>query len=124
MKIIDRIFSCLLFLGGIGHTLGCLAAYGSKPELLLWALSASLFLFLLGTLNFVRASRSGDRALGWITLVFNPCQFVAAIAFGRLIQNLYDPRVIGFCLITAVLSAMSVRSITRTGHLRERPEYA
>ncbi|WP_263351195.1 hypothetical protein [Acidicapsa acidisoli] len=124
MKIMDRIFSCLLFLGGVGHTLGSFVGYGSKPELLLWSLSASLFLFLLGALNFVRASRSEDRALGWITLVFNPCQFVAAIAFGRLIQNLYDPRVIGFCVITAVLTAMSVRSITRAVYLKERTEYA
>jgi hypothetical protein len=124
MKTIDRVFSCLLFLGGVGHTLGCFAAYGSKPELLLWSLSASLFLFLLAALNFVRAGRSGDRTLGWITLIFNPCQFVAAIQFGRVIQNLLDPRVIGFCLITLVLTAMSMRSINLAARPRERTEYA
>jgi len=124
MKITDRIFSCLLFLGGIGHTLGTLIGYGSKPELLLWSLCASLFLFLLGTLNFVRAGRTGDSTLGWITLIFNPCQFVSAIAFGRLIQNLYDPRVIGFCIITLVLTAMSIRTITSAKQLMEQRAYA
>ena len=124
MKTTDRIFSCLLFLGGIGHTFGTFIAYVSKPELLLWSLCASLFLFLLGTLNFVRASRSGDRTLGWITLIFNPCQFVSAVAFGRLIQNLYDPRVIGFCIITLVLTAMSIRSIVAAKQSKEHKAYA
>jgi hypothetical protein len=113
-----------LLLGGVGHTFGSFIGYGSKPELLLWSLSASLFLFLLGTLNFVRASRSADRTLGWITLVFNPCQLVAAIQFGRLINNLYDPRVIGFCVITLVLTAMSARTISADRHLKGQTEYA
>ena len=124
MRIVDRVFSCLLFLAGIGHTLGSFAAYSAQPEILLWSLSASLFTFLLGAVNFVRASRSGDRVLSCITLLFNLCQMMAAIQFGRLIHNLFDPRVIGFTLITLVLSAMSVRSISRVNRLKERTEYA
>ncbi len=124
MKTFDRIVSCLLFLGGVGHSIGSFAAYGSKPELLLWSLSASLFLFLLGAVNFVRAGRSGDATLGWITLIFNLCQMVAAISFGRLIHNLLDPRVIGFVIFTLILSAMSVRSISKGKRAKEHAQYA
>jgi len=115
LKTTDRIFGCLLILGGMGHTAGTLIGYKDKPELMLWSLSASLFIFLLGTINLVRAGRHGDRALGWITLVFNLCQIVSVIQFGRLIQNMWDPRVIGFILICAVLVGMSVRTITAGG---------
>ena len=113
MKLVDRIFGCLLLLGGVGHTAGTLIGYKDKPELMLWSLCASLFLFLLGILNLVRAGRHGDSTLGWITLVFNVCQIVSVIAFGRLIQNLADPRVIGFVVICLVLSWMSARSISQ-----------
>jgi hypothetical protein len=111
MKVFDRVFCCLLILGGVGHTLGSFKAYSAHPDELLWALCASLFLFLLGTVNLVRAGRHGDRTLGWITLVFNLCWLAAAIQFGRVGGNLADPRVILFVVITLVLSAMSWRSI-------------
>jgi len=111
MKLVDRIFGCLLLLGGVGHTAGTLIGYKDKPELMLWSLCASLFVFLLGTLNLVRAGRRGDRTLGWITLVFNVCWMVSVVAFGRLIQNMADPRVISFLVIALVLCGMSVRSI-------------
>jgi predicted MFS family arabinose efflux permease len=112
LKTTDRVFGCLLILGGMGHTGGTLIGYKSKPELMLWSLSASLFIFLLGTLNLVRAGRHEDSALGWITLVFNVCQIVSVIAFGRLIQNMLDARVIGFTVILLVLCAMSLQTIS------------
>jgi len=111
MKVLDRIFGCLLILGGCGHTAGTLIGYKGKPELMLWSLGASTFIFLLGAINLVRAGRRGDRTLGWITLVFNLCQIASVVAFGRLIQNMADPRVIGFIVICAVLSLMSLRTI-------------
>ena len=46
MKILDRILSCLLILGGIGHTIGSLHFYKSDQMTLLWSLCASLFVFL------------------------------------------------------------------------------
>jgi predicted MFS family arabinose efflux permease len=124
MKIVDRVFGCLLLLCGVGHTIGTILGYGGQPELLLWSLSASLFIFLLGLVNLVRAGRRGDKALGWITLIFNLCQMMAAIQFGRLIQNLFDPRVIAFTVITLVLAGMSVRSIRSRHPEAERPEDA
>ncbi len=111
MKVFDRVFCCLLILGGVGHSLGSIKAYSAHPDELLWSLCASLFIFLLGTVNLVRAGRHGDRTLGWITLVFNLCWLVASVQFGRVIGNLTDPRVILFVVITLVLSAMSGRSI-------------
>ena len=111
MKVFDRVFCCLLILGGVGHTLGSFQAYGAHPDELLWSLCTSLYLFLLGAVNLVRAGRAGDRALGWITLVFNLCWFAAVIQFGRVIGNLLDPRVIFFVIITLVLAGMSWRSI-------------
>lgn len=110
MKNLDRVFCYLLLLGGVGHSLGTLQAYGAKPELMLWSLCASCFIFLLGTVNLVRAGRHGDNTLGWITLVFNLVWMVATIRFGLLIGNMADPRVIGFIVITLVLAGMSLRS--------------
>ena len=121
LKTLDRVFGCLLILGGVGHTLGSFAGYGSKPELLLWSLSASLFIFLLGAVNLVRAGRHGDRPLGWITLPFNLCQFAACLQFGHIIGNMADPRVIGFSVITLVLAAMSLRSIAQGTRAAKRP---
>ena len=111
MKVVDRVFCCLLILGGVGHSLGSFQAYSAKPDELLWSLCASLFLFLLGTVNLVRAGRVGDRALGWITLVFNLCWLAADIQFGRVIGNMADPRLIFFAVIMLVLIGMSARSI-------------
>ena len=112
LKTLDRVFSVLLFLGGIGHSLGSYAAYSAKLETLLWALSASQLVFLLGTLNFVRAGRQGDRALAWITIIFNLTFLASVFAFfGMVVHNLLDPRVIGFTLIVLVLCVMSVRTM-------------
>lgn len=111
MKVVDRVFCCLLILGGVGHSLGSFKAYGAKPDELLWSLCGSLFIFLLGIVNLVRAGRDGDRALGWITLVFNLCWLAAVIQFGRVIGNMADPRLIFFLIVMLVVLAMSVRSI-------------
>jgi hypothetical protein len=110
LKILDRVFACLLLLGGVGHTLGSFKAYGAKPEVLLWSLCASAFLFLLGMVNLVRAGRRGDRAMGWICLVFNLVWFAAGLQFGHVIGNMMDPRVSFFGVITLVLAGMSLRS--------------
>jgi len=111
MKILDYILCVLLLLCGCGHTAGTLIGYQGKPELMLWSLSASLFIFTLGSVNLIRAGRKHDRPLAIITLVFNLCQVVAALQFGRIIGNLYDPRVIAFAVICLGLSGMSVRSL-------------
>ena len=112
MRTLDRILSSLLILGGIGHTFGSLALYQSTPETLLWSLCTSLFIFLLGAVNFVRAGRPGDRSLAWLSLVFNLCWFAAGLYFGRIvIHHVLDFRVMIFAVLTLGLSAMSVRTM-------------
>jgi hypothetical protein len=69
LKILDLILSCLLILGGIGHTLGSLRGYTNDQTTLLWPLCASLFVFLFAALSLIRAGRPHDSALAWVCLV-------------------------------------------------------
>jgi hypothetical protein len=111
LKILDRVLGCILILGGVGHTFGSLQFYKNDRLTLLWALSDSLFIFLLGTLNLVRAGRSEDTTLAWICLVAGLCHIASTLRFGMLIGNFFDFRVVLFILVTLGLCAMSVRTI-------------
>ena len=111
LKIFDRVLGCILILGGVGHTFGSLQFYKHEPLTLLWSLSFSLFIFLLGALNLVRAGRPGDTTLAWICLVAGLCHIAATLRFGVLISNLFDFRVVLFLLVTIGPCAMSVRTI-------------
>jgi hypothetical protein len=111
VKILDRVLGCILILGGIGHTFGSLQFYKHDQLTLLWSLSFSLFIFLLGTLNLIRAGRPEDTTLAWICLVAGLCHVAATLRFGVLIGNLFDFRVVLFIVVTLGLCAMSVRTI-------------
>jgi len=111
LKILDRVLGCILLLGGVGHTLGSLQFYKNDQLTLLWSLSASLFVFLLGTLNLVRAGRPKDTTLAWICLVAGLCHIASTLRFGVLIGNFFDFRVVLFILVTLGLCAMSLRTI-------------
>jgi hypothetical protein len=111
LKILDRVLSCLLILGGVGHTFGSLQFYKNDQMTLFWALSDSLFIFLLGTLNFVRAGRERDVAITWLCLVGGICHIVASLQFGFLIGNFFDFRPVIFVVITVGLCAMCVRTL-------------
>jgi hypothetical protein len=111
MKALDRVFGCLLFLGGIGHGLGSYEAYGKDPMALLWALSGSFAVFLLASVNLLRAGRKGDRALGWISLVGCAVWIGFVLCFGRLIGNMLDFRVLVNLVVTVALGIFSVRSV-------------
>jgi len=111
MKVFDRILSCLLMLGGIGHTLGSLKAYKDDPMTLLWALCATLFVFLFSSINLLRASHPGDTALAWICIVFGIFWIAASLRFGQLVGNIFDFRAMIFVVLTLGLCAMSVRTM-------------
>jgi hypothetical protein len=111
MKTLDRVLGCILILGGVGHTFGSLQFYKHEQLTLLWSLSFSLFIFLLGALNLVRAGRPNDTTVAWICLVAGLCHIVATLRFGVLISDLFDFRVVLFILVTVGLCAMSVRTI-------------
>ena len=114
MRVLDRMFGCLLFLGGIGHGLGSYLAYRNDRMVLLWAWSASLAVFLLAAVNLLRAGRNGDRSLGWISFVACLAWISFALWFGRLIENVFDPRPLGNALITLVLAVFSLRTVLRS----------
>jgi len=109
LKILDRVLSCLLILGGIGHTLGSFQFYKSDQMTLLWSLCASLFVFLLAAVNLIRAGRPQDRALAWVCLVAGLCWIAVSLRVGVLIGNLLDFRPLIFCVLTLGLCAFCVR---------------
>jgi hypothetical protein len=111
LKILDRILSCLLIFGGIGHTVGSLHFYKSDQMTLLWSLCASLFVFLFSAVSFIRAGRPQDQALAWVCLVAGLCWIAASLRFGLLIGNLLDFRPLIFCVLTLGLCAFCVRTL-------------
>ena len=111
MKILDRILSCLLILGGIGHMLGSLHGYKNDQMTLLWSLCASLFVFLFAALSLIRAGRPNDTPLAWLCLVAGLGWIAASLRFGVLIGNLFDPRPLIFGVLTLGLCAFCVRTL-------------
>ena len=111
MKVLDRILSCLLILGGVGHTFGSFLGYKNNQMMLLWSLSASLFIFLLGALNLLRASRHKDIPITWLCLVGGLCHVASSLRFGFLIGNVFDFRPLIFVIVTLGLCAMCVRTL-------------
>ncbi|MGB9032573.1 MAG: hypothetical protein WCC27_20785 [Acidobacteriaceae bacterium] len=114
MKTLDRIFACLLALGGIGHGLGSYAAYHVEPMTLLWALSASFAGELLAAVNLLRTCRPGDHALAWISFAGCLVWIGFVLCFGHLIHSFLDFRFLINFIVTAVLAIFSVRSALRT----------
>jgi len=115
MKTLDRLFGCLIILGGVGHGVGSFQAYKSDPMSLLWALSASYAGFLLGALNLLRAARDTDRAVAWICFAGCLVWTGFVLRFGMLLGNFGDFRVVVNLIITLGLAAFSLR-----GALRQR----
>ncbi len=111
MKTLDRVLGCLLILGGLGHTLGSLRVYQGDPMTLLWSLCASLFVFLLGALNLIRAGRPEDTTLAWLCLAAGLCWIVVSVRFGALIGNIFDVRPMIFIVLTLGLCALCVRTL-------------
>jgi len=108
MKWVDRGLSCLLILGGLGHTFGVLDFY-NDPQTLFWSLTASELIFLLAAMNLLRSWRPTDRALAALTVVATGAYFLFTLRFGQIIGNLFDFRVILFGALTLGLTAFGVR---------------
>jgi hypothetical protein len=111
LKILDRMLSCLLILGGIGHRVGSFHFYKGDQMTLLWSLCASLFVFLFAAISLVRAGRPADTTLAWLCLAAGLCWIAVSIRFGVLAGNLFDPRPVVFVLLTLGLCAMCVRTL-------------
>jgi hypothetical protein len=112
MKWVDRGLSCLLILGGVGHTLGVLGFY-NNPHTLFWSLTASELIFLLAAINLLRTWRPGDRALAVTTACASLTYLGFTLRFGELIGDMADFRVILFGALTIGLTAFSLRDALR-----------
>jgi hypothetical protein len=113
MNAVDRTFGWLLVICGLLHTIGPVEAYRSRPETLVWALSATLTILLLAALNLLRIGRPGDKTLAWISFAGCVGWLAIAIAFGAVIGNIMDLRVVGVGFITVVLAIFSIQSVRR-----------
>lgn len=107
--MVDRIFGWLLVIGSMLHAVGSVAVYRNRPETLLWALSASLAGLLLAALNLLRVGRPHDHVLAWISFVGCLSWLAIVVAFGVLIGNFFDFRVVIQGTITLVLAIFSLR---------------
>jgi hypothetical protein len=107
----DRILACVLILCGVGHTFGSFRAYGSNQMMLLWSLCASLFVFLLGSLNLVRISRERDVAITWLCLIAGLCHIATSLRFGYLIGDAFNFRPVIFEVVVFGLCLMCVRTL-------------
>ena len=114
MKIIDRVFGYLLVLGALGHTIGTIVWLIPMSDLFIWSLGAALAPLVLGALNIVRAGRPGDRAVAAIATVGTFAWMLVALAFGISIHRVTDPRPLSHVIISLVLVAFGIRSLTLT----------
>jgi hypothetical protein len=110
MKILDRICGWLIALGSVGHSIGSYLAFKTDPMELLWAESGTLAALLLAAVNLLRSGRPGDATLAWVCVGGNAAFLVMLFAFGRIIGNLVDPRVVIQSAAVLVLLGMSLRS--------------
>lgn len=112
MKSLDRLFGWLLVVNGLVHAFGAWNANHGKPDVLLWALTASLAAFLIAATNLLRAERPHDRPLAWLSLAGALAWLTVALSVGKLVGNFLDVRVVANALNALVLVAMSIRSLT------------
>lgn len=119
LKIVDRSLGCLLLLGGVGHTYGSFRSYAFLTPLLVWALSGSLAVTLLAAVNLVRANRSDDRALAWVSFAGCLGWIALAIAFGFATRNVLDPRVIYHVVVSLGLAGLSLGAASGRGAERK-----
>jgi hypothetical protein len=109
LKNLDRALAMLLSLGAIGHTVGSIAAFRGHPAQLLWALCGSVLIVLVGAINLLRTWRPGDRLLAWLAAMAALCWLAVSVAFGVIVNNLTDLRVVVFAILSVGLIIFSVK---------------
>ena len=116
---LDRFLGGLLTLSAAGHTVGTLAFYQWPSEIFVWSLGASLAAFLLAAINLLRVNRPTDRALAGICLAGSPGWLALVIAFGVVIGQMLDPRVLMHGVAAVGLTVMSIRTLTTSRYQSE-----
>lgn len=110
MKPWDRTLAWLLVICSLMHAYGAYSAYKGRAEIMLWALSATLAGLLVAALNLLRIGRPGDRSLAWISFFACVGWLAIVLAFGAIIGNMLDLRVVALTVITVALAIFSTRS--------------
>jgi len=113
VRWIDRGLSALLILGGVGHTFGVLNFY-TNPDTLFWSLTDSVLIGLIAAINLLRTWRPGDRALALVAALGSAANLVIAFAFGRLIGDMADFRVLLFGALSLGLLGFGLRDAMRS----------
>jgi hypothetical protein len=111
VRTVDTIFGILLLIGAILHSYGTFIGYAPGSEIFVWSLAGSLAAALIAVLNLLRSRRPADRPLAWICLVSSLCWVGVALAFGRAIGNIADPRVLWHAVAALVLAGFSLRTL-------------
>lgn len=111
MKTFDRAFCGLLAFAAVGHLYGTFALTDFGSGLFVWSLSGVLAAMLLAALNFLRSTRTTDRALASITFVGSIAWIGIAVLFGLSIQNVADPRVLVHILAAAGTAFFSFKAL-------------
>ena len=115
LKNLDRTLAMLLSLGAIGHTFGSIMALRGHPAQLLWALCASVLIVLISAINLLRTWRPGDRLLAWLAAMGALCWLVVSVAFGVIVNNITDLRVVVFVILSVGLIIFSVKDALAKG---------
>ena len=112
LRLVDKSFAVLLFIGAALHAYGSLVGYPIGSEVLVWALSGSLSAGLIAVLNLVRANRPHDHTLAWIGVGSSLCWAAVALGFGNAIGNPIDPRVLWHVLAALALAGFGLRQLS------------
>lgn len=115
LKVVDRTFGWLLVLASCGHTLGTLKLVPFMSQMFAWSLGSSLAAALLGILNIVRVGRPQDRTLAAIAAIGTAGWVLLALAFGKSIDNMLDPRVVTNAVIAIVLVVFASPTFLHSG---------
>ena len=111
LKTIDRIFGVLLVLAACGHIGGTMMWLPAWSGMWVWSLGAALAGLLLGALNIIRAGRPDDTTIALVAVIGTACWILNALAFGKSIGNLLDPRVAGHVVISSVLVVFGILTL-------------
>lgn len=110
LKWIDRICAAFLLLGLFGHSYGSYLAYRDQPVTLVWALSGSCLVGLVGSLNMARTFRPGDRMLAWFCAAGALMWGTISVGFGLAMGNVFDAKVVAFAIACLILIFSSLRT--------------
>jgi hypothetical protein len=120
MKIVDRIFSLILILGGLLHGMGSFVMYKNARITMLWSLCAAVLALLIAAINLLRVQRPSDQPLAWICFAGSLTWAVAAFTDGVLIGNIFDWSSLMHWVIAIVLAGFSLRMALRPVNAKVR----